>query len=209
MTGQCRPSVLCSLQYLASAGPLLTLTQADPTAPPGPAPHPHMVEPTLADPCSGQPQSFTWQVVGSKLRLTGQHCQASAASPYLARLTRRDPWLENARKGCTAAGFTAPFRLTVANASARRAPGLVCDHLNEMRPRRDGHSFQTQAGLSSDAGVGNVARIGSIGFAQEQVGRTMGPTRSAYDAGISNGSGVEHHFGPVLLAKGPFILPPP
>ena len=119
------------------------------------------------------------------------------------------PVVENARKGCTAAGFTAPFRLTVANASARRAPGLVCDHLNEMRPRRDGHSFQTQAGLSSDAGVGNVARIGSIGFAQEQVGRTMGPTRSAYDAGISNGSGVEHHFGPVLLAKGPFILPPP
>ena len=117
--------------------------------------------------------------------------------------------MENARKGCRAAGFTAPFRLTVANASARRAPGLVCDHLNEMRPRRGGHSFQTQAGLSSDAGVGNVARIGSIGFAQEQVGRKMGPTRSAYDAGISNGSGVEHHFGPVLLAKGPFILPPP
>ena len=97
----------------------------------------------------------------------------------------------------------------MANASARRAPGLVCDHLNEMRPRRGGHSFQTQAGLSSDAGVGNVARIGSIGFAQEQVGRKMGATRSAYDAGISNGSGVEHHFGPVLLAKGPFILPPP
>ena len=104
MTGQRRPSVLCSLQYLASAGPLLTLTQADPTAPPGPAPLPHMVEPTLADPCSGQPQSFTWQVVGSKLRLTGQHCQASAASPYLARLTRRDPWWKMQEKAAQLPG---------------------------------------------------------------------------------------------------------
>ena len=154
----------------------------------------------------------------SELRMAGCRLQAPVdrsalpgirSIPLSCAPDQKRPVVENARKGCRAAGFTAPFRLTVANASARRAPGLVCDHLNEMRPRRDGHSFQTQAGLSSDAGVGNVARIGSIGFAQEQVGRKMGPTRSAYDAGISNGSGVEHHFGPVLLAKGPFILPPP
>ena len=154
----------------------------------------------------------------SELHMAGCRLQAQVdrsalpgirSIPLSCAPDQKRPVVENARKGCRAAGFTAPFRLTVANASARRAPGLVCDHLNEMRPRRDGHSFQTQAGLSSDAGVGNVARIGSIGFAQEQVGRTMGPTRSAYDAGISNGSGVEHHFGPVLLAKGPFILPPP
>ena len=139
MTGHRRPSVLCSLQYLASAGPLLTLTQVDPTAPPGPAPLPHMV-PTLADPCSGQPQSFAWQVVGSKLRHLVQVDRSALPGirsiPLSCAPDQKRPVVENARKGCRAAGFTAPFRLTVANASARRAPGLVCDHLNEMRPRR-------------------------------------------------------------------------
>ena len=91
----------------------------------------------------------------SSSRLAAPHSQASPASPYLPRLTG-DPCVKckKPRTASAAAGFTAPFRLTVANAgSPGSSPGLVCDHLNEMRLWRTSHSFpgeQTEA----DAGVG-------------------------------------------------------
>ena len=89
-------------------------------------------------------------------RLAGPHSQASPASPYLPPPDRRRrPLCVKCKKpahgfGCCRVHCTfSPDRGKCPGSS----PGLVCDHLNEMRLWRTSHSFpgwQTEA----DAGVG-------------------------------------------------------
>ena len=88
--------------------------------------------------------------------LAGAHSQASPASPYLPPPDRRRrPLCVKCKKpahgfGCCRVHCTfSPDR----GKCWQPGPGLVCDHLNEMRLQRLSHSFSGQQ-TEADAGVG-------------------------------------------------------
>ena len=157
-------SPLRKLQYLAppSAGPLLTLTQHPATPELRPAPPPsHAHRTYLGRPSLWPASELRMTACGLKAeasplsssRLAAPHSQASPASPYLPPPDRRPvcKMQETAHGfGCCRVHCTfSPDRGKCPGSS----PGLVCDHLNEMRLWRTSHSFpgwQTEA----DAGVG-------------------------------------------------------